>query len=60
VFLFGLPGSAYEKWYIKNSNTLIEKGSGGNEDLVIPEGVRDALSVELGDSFVCEIVKVKR
>jgi len=49
----------YQKVYMKSSNIRIEKFSGRNE-MMLPEGVRNALALELGNSVRLEIKKVRK
>lgn len=49
----------HQKLLYKNSIIRIQNCSGRNERMMIPEGVRDALEVELANSVRCEIRKVK-
>ena len=56
---FPIFAGDHQKLLYKNSIIRIEKCSGRNGRMIIPEGVRDALGVELGNSVRCEIGKVK-
>lgn len=56
---FHIFAGDHQKLLYKNSIIRIQKCSGRNGRMIIPEGVRDALEVELANSVRCEIGKVK-